>query len=126
MIVNQIIPMSLELIVGNQRELYNQIARLLCKPNITFSRKPNFFFTRCCSHSRSDFYQSGNSDYSFISSVINSLDLIELDLLLASEKVLFECAGDSDLKVLLGRTLLSSRNFFGNLLKSSNLVAFLI
>ena len=127
MIVDQVVPLTLEFLMREMRELYNKIAWLLSESKITFTWELDLLFARDCTHSWFHFNKPCNSDDPFISSMINSLDLIELYLLLASKEELFKCALHINFKVFgCIRMCLYYTSISTDLFKSSYLISFII
>ena len=120
--VDEIIPLSLEFLVGCQSKLDDQVSCFLGESDVALTGESDFFSTRLSSHARLNFNDSGNRDDSLISSVINSLNLVELNLFLASEEELLECAVHGDFKVL-GGILLGDTGILRYELKGRDLIS---
>jgi hypothetical protein len=101
-VVDKVVPLSLEFLVGCQCELYDQVSCVLGESDVPLAWESDFFGTWVSTRAWLYFYDSGDHDDSLIPSVIDSLNLVKLNLFLASEEELFESAGHGDLKVLGG------------------------
>jgi hypothetical protein len=120
--VDKIIPLSLEFLVGCQGKLDDQVSCFLGESDVALTGESDFFSTRLSSHTWLNFDDSGNRDDSLISSVINSFNLVKLNLFLASKEELLECAVHGDFKVL-GGILLGDTDILRNELKGRDLIS---
>jgi hypothetical protein len=102
MVVDKVVALSLEFLVGCQCELDNQVSCVLGESDVALTGESDFFGTWVSTRAWLNFDDSGDRDDSLIASVIDSLNLVKLNLFLASEEELFESAGHRDLKVLGG------------------------
>ena len=105
-----------------QSEFYNQVSCFLGESDVALPWESDFFGTRLSTHAWLNFDDSGNRDDSLISSVINSLNLVKLNLFLASEEELFKSAVHCDLKVL-GGIMLGDAGILRHQFKSRDLIS---
>lgn len=121
-VVDEVVALSLEFLVGCQSELYDQVSCVLGESDIALTGESDFFGTWLSTRAWFNFDDPGDRDDSLVPSVIDSLNLVELNLFLASEEELFESAGHGNLKVL-GGIRLGDAGVLRDELQSRDLIA---